>query len=392
MRILVFLLCLGVVGCAGRAVRFGSKVEPKPVLVLVPGFYGSALADRETGERYFLSLSASLFSQVPLALDEPDLGVKGTRPMREDGVLRDIPIVPLLYAYEAYGPALDFLADIGQVVPFSYDWRQDLHTTVLELDRLVTFLEKAGATSITLVGHSLGGLIVSWYLRYGTEPPETAVENDRASRRIHAAVVAAAPYDGAVTAFRNLQTGTSLGTASIPLNQISLSTMPAMYYLIPGGGDAYRGRPTGERIRTPILWEKNRWGLFRERGVPADVLERRGVASKTYLERAEKFFEKLTAPWDGVKRQDPPVLHLAGKGYETFDHVIWLGDRWNWKTPPGDGDDLVSVSSSRLPEGFGRRFHAKSLTTKVRHAGVFGEDVCRSAMTEFLNAHGSKKR
>ena len=62
-------------------------------------------------------------------------------------------------------------------VPFGYDWRQDIRVTAAQLaafiDRLAS--ERAGRLRVNLIGHSMGGLVALYFLRYGSDVSAHAI-------------------------------------------------------------------------------------------------------------------------------------------------------------------------------------------------------------------------
>lgn len=402
-----FVFALVLAGCGSRAVRFERETATKAkgtAVVFVPGFYGSALADAETGERFFLSAWVALFGRTPLALPEPDLGVPGARRLVPDGVLEFIRIVPGLYGYDVYGDALEFLRDVSsshaEVVPFDYDWRQDLHRTVLRLDGVVRELRARGAGRIVLVGHSMGGLVAAYYARYGAASPDVAVDLPGTVTTVDAVAMLGVPFHGAMTAFRNLQTGTSLGPAKTPLAQESLATFPAMYHLVPrgesGGYLDARLKPTAEPMHRFERWERDGLGLMR-RPLPVETAlrARRAEAQATYLERAERFLEKLHAP--AKESRSTPALVVVGTGVPTFARAVRTEQGWVFHESAlprqvassssslhEDGDGTVTTRSARPSDGLGRRFDAQVVEAKAAHEAMFGEDAVRETLARFL--------
>lgn len=410
---LFFALACG--GCGSRAVRF----EPEPsgkskpaAVIFVPGFYGSALADAETGERFFLSAWAALFGRTPLALAEPDLGVAGARKLVPDGVLESIRVVPGIYGYDVYGVALDFLRDVAgnraEVVPFDYDWRGDLHDSVKRLDGVVRRLREGGTTRIVVVAHSMGGLVASYYARYGAEAPETAEDRPGFVPPVDAVALVGVPFHGAMTAFRNLQTGTSLGPAKTPLAQASLATFPAMYHLVPRGlpGVYVEGafRPLAESMHRYERWEKDGLGLLRP-PLPDDgaLRARRASAQAKYLDRADRFLGKLQAEAKG--RKALPAVVVVGTGLPTFARAVFADGRWFFSeetlgrqlaAEPSrffeDGDGTVTARSARPPSGLAERLGLRTVETRAAHEEMFGDDSVRETLARFFAEALSTRR
>ena len=152
------------------------------------------------------------------------------------------------------------------VYPFGYDWRQPLETTEAELDKLVdetigrTLLrrnyhaskEYANAPKVDLVGHSMGGLIITGYLQ----------RKGRAAR-VGKVVTLATPYRGSVEAPFRAAVGDGLfgfGQGKRRERETARLT-PALYYLIP----SFAGAAVGPDGKARDLFDVNAWqtSIFR---------------------------------------------------------------------------------------------------------------------------------
>ena len=132
----------------------------------------------------------------------------------------------------------------NQTVPvylFSYDWRQPLEQTE---EKLAAFVEEVISRTkllrhydkddwsrnprVNLIGHSMGGLIVTGYLdRYGIKA------------NVGKVVTLATPFDGSLEAVVKVTTGTADLGASAPSSREreAARLTPALYYLVPGFTD-----------------------------------------------------------------------------------------------------------------------------------------------------------
>src|SRR5262249_40735214 len=121
------------------------------------------------------------------------------------GILKYIPLLWGLTDLDIYGSWLKFMekhfAGKARVVPFFYDWRRDNRETVVALSQLITSLHEEGFSKIYLVAHSMGGLVTSYYLRYGAQQPETAIETWEGARAVDKVVLAGVPFRGAMQTF-----------------------------------------------------------------------------------------------------------------------------------------------------------------------------------------------
>jgi hypothetical protein len=115
-------------GCRTEALLSGPASGVETVIIVIPGLYGSRLVqDPAPGSRVtdtrliWLSLSEALFGRTSLMLPLPGMECGDTRPLREDGVLESLPIVPGLYAMDIYRSLVRSLrgsgADRVSVVP-----------------------------------------------------------------------------------------------------------------------------------------------------------------------------------------------------------------------------------------------------------------------------------
>jgi pimeloyl-ACP methyl ester carboxylesterase len=145
------------------------------------------------------------------------------------------------------------------VFPFSYDWRQPLEMIeaqlaafveeVIERTKLLRHYYEDGYAAnpkVNLVGHSMGGLVITGYL-------ERYAGNSRAAK----VVTLATPFRGSFEAVIKISTGTAnLGTSAPSSREREVARlMPALYQLLPscGGIVADPGLPTS--IFDPGLWQ-----------------------------------------------------------------------------------------------------------------------------------------
>jgi pimeloyl-ACP methyl ester carboxylesterase len=152
------------------------------------------------------------------------------------------------------------------VFPFGYDWRQPLETTEAELERFVdetiarTLLrrnyynskEYAGAPKVDLVGHSMGGLIITGYLQ----------RKGRAAR-VGKVVTLETPFRGSVEAPFRAAVGDGLfglGQGKQRERETARLT-PALYYLVP----SFAGAATGPDGKARDLFDVDTWqtSIFR---------------------------------------------------------------------------------------------------------------------------------
>src|SRR5207247_8672587 len=136
------------------------------------------LAQVADGDLWFISAWESLFGTRSLVLPFTGMGNRKGLELRPDGILQTVTVIPFLYSVELYGSVVDARQRVHDcqvmVVPLAYDWRADLNQAVRDLHNEVNRLRAQGVKRIAVVAHSMGGLIVGYYLRYGVQSPDEA--------------------------------------------------------------------------------------------------------------------------------------------------------------------------------------------------------------------------
>jgi pimeloyl-ACP methyl ester carboxylesterase len=268
-------------GLDPRLVR-GSRDDPRlPTTIVLPGILGTQLL-RPDGAQAWLNLGnalghhdLSLPARLPLAESHDDLVPAGL--IGVDAVL------PRLAGFTEYADLLELLNDAGfrrdppprtrgaAFRVFGYDWRLDLVETARALDRYLDRLCEAHGdpgARFNLIGHSMGGLLARYYLRYGGAEPGGPV-TWAGARRIHTVVLVATPSQGSVYALDVLLSGT-----------------PALL-----GPDL---QDVAADLHDPDTWRRFGWGPF-DTGSPqtATATEERRAFTAAALQRAREFHAAL---------------------------------------------------------------------------------------------------
>jgi hypothetical protein len=172
--ILDVLLCSSS-ACNASASPHGPYAEAsRSAVIVVAGYYGTKLSRVDDEELLWVTASQAFGGTQSLILPLPDLAFDGV-PLRPSWILDEVRVVPWFYSFEVYRPLLAELSRLhnGHVSIYSlnYDWRLDLMDAVRLLRAEVRRLKSQGITHIALVGHSMGGLIVSYLRRHIRLPP-----------------------------------------------------------------------------------------------------------------------------------------------------------------------------------------------------------------------------
>jgi len=163
----------------------------------------------------------------------------------------------------------------------AYDWRRDiseqaraLHDVIVEaqtITREELGLPDDAPVKVDVVAHSMGGLVLRYYLRYGPHPlpedgslPEITWEG---AKNVRQAILIGTPNAGSILALQQLVKGYDLNPLFPNYRPSILGTMPAIYQLLPRSRHA---RVVDADSREPIdlfdpeVWERYGWGLLSE--------------------------------------------------------------------------------------------------------------------------------
>lgn len=266
---------------------------------------------------------------------------------------------------------------------FAYDWRRDvsenanaLHQQILSAQNAVRKgrgLSPETHVKVDVLAHSMGGILLRYYLRYGTQPmpndgtlPEL---NWAGAQNVQRAILVGTPNAGAAKTVVELVEGMNLNPLFPNYRAIILGTMPSAYQLLPRTRHGLVvDKDTGKRINVYNVetWIKYGWGLASRdedkvlQWLLPDISspEERHLIALDHLEkslnRAEQLHRALDIP------SSPPAgteLYLfAGDGIETVAgvEVDAKGNVSVTTTAPGDG--TVTRASALMDERVGRQW------------------------------------
>ena len=259
----------------------GSREDPDLApTVLIPGILGNELL-RPDGSSAWLNLGNVVGShdvRLPYTLpfaDSRDQLVPG-------GLLGADTVVPRWFGFTEYADLLKLLRAAGfrregaslgagaAFTVFAYDWRRDLAETACRLGEFLEALADARGdreARFNLVGHSMGGLIARYYLRFGAKPlGGEAPVTWAGARRVSTLVLGATPNAGAIPALDTLLNGARVGLSVATLSPAVVAGMPSLYQMLPPAAApalvAPNGEPIGADLHDIATWERFGWGPF----------------------------------------------------------------------------------------------------------------------------------
>ncbi len=367
--------------------KISSEISMKKALIFIPGFKGSYLKDVNSKEIVWITAYEAIFGNSTLNYQKTKL--------IPEGIINKVNIVPGIYSLNIYQQFLLLLqkklpADT-LLVNFAYDWRSDNYQQVIELAKVVKNLKNKGINKISLVGHSMGGLIAAYYLRYGEQDPRRARENWAGAKEINSSVIIASPFKGSLLMVHDLIKGVKTLRNTSLLNAESLQSFPSCYQLLP--------RSDNPQLLNQSLVSENVDFLEEEFWQKYNLLHY--IDNKTlkkYLIQARNFSDLLLQPTDH-DRQKSKLLFIQGQGYPTLDRLIC---RENLQPPcifPEDkeslpyskevflknGDGIVTTESATLPLAYQEDLNCSTMKINGEHLEMINDSQLMETVLNFIN-------
>ncbi len=381
-------------------------------VIFLPGFYGSELVLPKSKRLLWISAREAVVGSRTLA--RTGLGVPGAVTLATGHVLERVPIVSNLLGIDVYGKFLTELRNHLARAPsrvelllFPYDWRQDYSAAVSDFADLIQTIKEKDAHRITVIAHSMGGLILSYYLRYGRQEPETAVENWEGAESINAVVLASVPYQGSLTALYNMMHGAKFGLNTALVNADAFCTFPSVYQLLPSYSPVLLNdqlEPMSQELTDPTFWQNRHWGFLRKKtNRSKELLEFRLRFVTEMLGKASALIARLHALVRAPASAHPRLMHIYCRSHPTIARTVLIGDgdsselvfdkasfRSRFPTNAygqliSDGDQTVTVASAQLPEPYRSQCSLSTVfESKAIHSEVFNDLSVRAQIFDFL--------
>ncbi len=356
------------------------------VLIFIPGFKGSYLVDDKKEETIWINGYQALFGRDTLNTQQTDL--------RSAGVIENVSIIPLLYSYDVYGEFIQFLRSNldheTSLLLFDYDWREDNFAQVQKLDKIIKDLKLRGVQEVTIVAHSMGGLIATYYLRYGAQLPETAVENWRGQENIKSLVLLGTPFDGSVLIFSDFIRGAKALFNDALLDATATQSFGSSYQLLPHSTTNILNENLENKNESFFISEV--WDKYE---VPYGVERAKRLQ---YLERARSFLTKINQPTAEIMPVENKILFVQGHGYKTVSkiicrdkekpHCLFPKDERTKYEPDSlfcqNGDGVVNMSSATLPQPYLQKFQTAIVQVEGEHLEMINQEEVRNAIAAVI--------
>jgi pimeloyl-ACP methyl ester carboxylesterase len=352
----ILLFAMALAGCAthpapdlARLYQAHAADRHQVPVIIIPGLMGSRLAHRETGVEAWPGTTRQLLTsgylELALRIDPETLEPK------DDGLVAS-GLFDGAVGLDFYGKIVKALQESGgyrqarpgtpavrgeaQLYTLTYDWRQDIATTVRKLDELIEQIRRDyddPMLRVDIIGHSMGGLIVRYYERYGTDDVldgDSFLVTGAGVQKLRRLVLIGTPNQGSVSTIHSFLNGHRVALSRLPPEGVA--TMPAMYQLFPHSLSTWITTTRGEPLKLDLfnaeLWRRFGWSVF-NRQVQRRMADRPGVfpAQDVFeryfekrLERAQRFAWSLSVPTGEVELIEP--LQFGGDCIPTLARLV----------------------------------------------------------------------
>ena len=289
-------------------------VRRNPV-ILIHGLLGARLEDPATGNEFWGTFSPTLPDRDSLKL--LSVPMSWGKPLRElsnntrasfllDSV--SVSLIGLEFSMAAYGPLVNTIREAGYVQEgskehlengrcpslfvFYYDWRRSIAENAIELGKFIRakqamlggeYRVRYGAVPepirFDLMGHSMGGLIARYYMRYGETPLPDGDAPDPSitwagAKNVGKLIQIGTPNSGYLDTVIELVNGLRLQPGAPLYPAAVIGTFPSYYEMMPfpqfaavrkaiPGKTEEESIARGEAVDLYDLntWIRNKWGL-----------------------------------------------------------------------------------------------------------------------------------
>ena len=398
MKIIIILFFL--FGCSAPTKKTIITSDHRKILLFVPGYYGSTLVGKNSGELRWARASHFLFDHRGIAMTVPGTSITADEDLIPKDVLKEVALIPGLIKTDSYGRTLAQLSEFAElhqmtIETVAYDWRDDFISSIRLIDLKIKSLNLKSNDELFVVSHSTGALLMAYYIRYGAQDFEVAQENWDGLKYITKAVLAAAPLHGLMVLMNDMEHGTTKGLNHNLMSARDYSTFKSSYFFLPPNGEdlAFNVEEKSAmpmKLHDPETWEKNQWSLFKFIKEPEFGAAKTFIS--TYMNRSQKFHELLRAPVKQLPTKKIPLLYTWGSGHKTLQVGFVSKDKegsskknidFSSSESRVDGDGTVTLESGR-PLDYFSNLTLTLHSTQLGHLEVISDEDNQKFIQDFL--------
>lgn len=353
------------------------------------------LKEERTGKVRWAKASNFLLSQKGISQNIPGTQIGSLKKLVTAGVLKNVRVIPRLWNVDSYGKTLSQLETFTkdnqiELATVDYDWRDDFLNCLKVIDQKIKSFNLRDSDELYVLCHSMGALLMSYYLRYGAQDVERAVENWEGLRYVKKAALIAPPLHGLMILFRDMEDGTRLAFNRTLLSGLDYSTFRSSYFFLPPKGEDVGMEKNGDKHSLGLhdieKWQKNSWGPFKH----ARPEEQKAVFEfvEKQMQRSTKFHSLLRAPVVNHPSVKIPLLHVRGLGRKTLEIATLKRTKKRLKysfTKKGavDGDGTVTAVSGASLSYF-NVFDFHGMDCRLGHLDVLAKPESQKIIQDFF--------
>lgn len=368
----------------------------KKKLLFVPGYFASTLIDRKTKETRWVRISDFLSNVYDLRMTETYSNLPKVNDLVDDKILYKVKVIPKIVEIESYDKTIKNLKKFcdqthRELHTVTYDWRDDFIVSIKKIAKKIDELTLDGS-KIDVVAHSNGGILMTYYLRYGISDFLTPTESWIGLTKIDSISIVASPLRGAFSLFKHIKDGTPLLRNKKLMGSLDYTSFCSTYFFMPHKNyqKAYLLKKGDATIDLNLfdykVWKENQWGPYIEKHfkeIPVNDEKFQQV-----LKRAEAYQHLMLAPVHSVPKNDLKIQIVSAFGRPTYFYPTFKSknDLKNYSYPKHDklnGDGVVSFESSRPLEWF-NHFHLNHVELAAEHLKVISEYKYQKHIHDFL--------
>ncbi len=358
-KALIPLLCgifalLGLVGCVKhtegyQSVKLSDNIpvnssSARNPVIIIHGLFGAELLSPD-GEKVW-----GKFSNQRIA-DKKILAMLASDKLKAGSILTHSEVTPAnitVYRFKNYFLLINALRKFGyaekDIIPFAYDWRRSVPENAVEFHKFLQSKSRLlpPGRKFDVIAHSMGGLIMRYYLQYGTQQLTAktvpSVKNTE-YEKISKVFIFGTPNCGYADTVAELCRGLAFVPASLKYPPYLLLNFKSYFCMFPAYGNAVIDKASGKAIDfyAPEFWQK----LKMFRNAPQEVLTK----LHENLALAVNFRNAMAEPMNPVK--GIKLYLFAGNSFDTVKQYSF--DASTCKLEPfsyGAGDGKILFESA----------------------------------------------
>jgi hypothetical protein len=215
--------------------------------------------------------------------------------------------------------------------------------------------------------------------------------------------MAATPFQGTMTIFRNMHFGVQFGLNKKALESNAVASFPSSYQLLPQYSKALlsaNGQDLSDWIFAEDKWQKHGWGLFRDQSeIRPTPLQSRQNFTKKMLFLSKMTFNKIHNYKTNLK-STVPFLYFLSSETQTINQALWHEKeksllfpeknlrhslkKFDEKQLLSKGDSTVTQLSARPPKQFSTTLQQLSIRSLMgKHLELLKQEETIKEIVQF---------